>query len=285
MAVRGVAIERNGPVATIVIEDYQATVEAGATDPDYIGVHEALGMAVEELRWDDSVRVVVLTGRNDGEFYRFARRSHWEDPRFKGRHNPLKRPAAPQGAPTPPPAGPQVVRQPSAHEGLLLIDKPVIARVNGDVIGFGSSILWACDLILAWQDAKIAWGHTGLGEIVDSDGVRRGFPWAMTPCYGTAQLLFMPPTLSKEFQMTSRVFTGGELAERGIINWAGSPADLDDAVQEAVDGLVARPASVLARTKRVINKRLVEQYNMTEELAAAYGILDFFDEAKLGRMD
>lgn len=280
MTVRGVSIERDGPIGTIVIEDYQAAVEAGSTDPDYIGVHESLGMAIDELRWDQSIRVVVLTGRNDGEFYRFARRSHWDDPRFKGRHNPLTR-----RPPADPPTEPTVVRRPDAHEALLAIEKPVIARVNGDVIGFGSSILWACDLVVAWEDAKIAWGHIGLGEIVDSDGERRGFPWAMTPCYGTVQLLYMPPTLSKEFQMTSRVFTFRELADRGIVNRAVPPEELDAAVAELTDALIARPATVLARTKKVINKRLVEQYNLTEQLAGAYGVLDFFQEAQRGRMD
>jgi enoyl-CoA hydratase/carnithine racemase len=51
-----------------------------------------------------------------------------------------------------------VHRRPDAHELLITIEKPVIARVNVDAIGFGMSLLWACDVVVARDDARIAWG-------------------------------------------------------------------------------------------------------------------------------
>lgn len=269
MSVRGVRLERRGEVGWVFIADYQATVEAGADDPDFIGVHEGIGIAVDELRWDPSIRVVVLTGENDGEFYRFARRSHWDDKTFQDR----LRPRADSGsAPAPP------KRSPRAHEALRLIEKPVVARVNGDAIGFGQSLLWACDFVIAREDALIAWGHTGMGEIVDSNGERRGFPWAMTPSYGAVSIVHLPPMMAKEFMMLSKVFTARELADARAFNAAVPATELDEAVDDLVAQLLARPASVLARTKSLCNKHLEQQYDLAEDLAGAYAMLDMYEQ-------
>lgn len=281
MAVRGVDVERRGPVGWILINDYQATVEAADHDDDVIGVHEGIALALDELRWDDSVEVVVLTGRTDGEFYRFSRRSHWDDPRYATRLNPLEASHRVKATLH----QPDRTRRPAPHEMLMLMEKPVVARVNGDAIGFGQSLLWGCDLIVARDDAKIAWGHTGLGLIVDSDGEARGFPWPMTPSYGLAVLRFMPPTKAKEFLMLSRVFTGRDLADMGAFNAAVPAAELDAVVDELVAGLLARPRSVLSRTKKVSNKAVEANYTLTEELSAAYGLLDLFDSGASGAMD
>jgi enoyl-CoA hydratase len=277
VTLQGVEIERRGEVGWILINDYQATVEAGAGDPDFIGVHEGIGLALDELRWDDSVRVVVLTGKNDGEFYRFSRRSHWDNPEFRDRLNPLKpRPAA---APAP------GKRHPDAHEMLMLIEKPVIARVNGDAIGFGSSLIWGCDFIIGVEDAKIAWGHTGQGEIIDSNGEPRGFPWTMTPSYGMVSLLYMPPAKAKEFLILSKVYTARELADMNAFNIAVPAADLDETVEEFVHALLRLPAAVITRTKKLCNKQMVTMYNAAEDLAGAYTVLDLYQQSQAGMME
>lgn len=278
MAVRGVEVERRGPVGWVLINDYQATVEAGAEDPDVIGVHEGIGLALDELRWDQSVRVVVLTGKNDGEFYRFSRRSHWDNPEFRDRLNPLK-----ASSPAPP-SEPEVRRRPDAHEMLMLIEKPVIARVNGDAIGFGSSLLWGCDFIVGREDARIAWGHTGMGQVVDSNGEARGFPWAMTPSYGMASLLYMPPSKLKEFMILSKVYTARELADMNAFNAAVPADELDAVVDGWVEALLQRPPAVVARTKKLCNKPIMAVYTATEDLSGAYTVLDLYQQAQAGAM-
>ena len=285
MTVRGVEVERRGPVGWVLINDYQATVEAGASDPDYIGVHEGIGMALDELRWDESIRIVVITGKNDGEFYRFARRTHWDDPKFRDRLNPIKAAkstvrdfqggglgaaAVPQASQTP------KGRRPAAHEMLMLIEKPVIARVNGDAIGFGTSLLWGSDLIVAREDALIAWGMTGLGEIVDSNGERRGFPETLTPSYGMSSIMYMPPSKVKEFMMLSKVYTGKELAAMNAINYAVPTEQLDAVVDDLIQQLLRRSAVTLAHTKELCNKHLMHEYILAESLAGAYGSLEMW---------
>jgi enoyl-CoA hydratase/carnithine racemase len=274
MSASGVEVERRGAVAWILINDYQETVEAAARDPNVVGVHEGVGLALDELRWDASVRLIVLTGRNEGEFYRFSRRSHWDDPAFKDRLNPLRRPVPPRPA-----SAPAVHRRPDAHELLITIEKPVIARVNGDAIGFGMSLLWACDMVVAREDARIAWGHTGLGRIIDSNGEARGFPWSMTPSYGSVSLLAMSPAKANEWMMLSKVYTGRELADMNVINYAVPAAQLDETVERLVADLLERPDAVLRHTKRLVNKQLLAQYNLTEDLANAFSGLDLFSSA------
>ena len=45
------------------------------------------------------------------------------------------------------------------------IEKPIVARVNGDAIGFGQSLMFASDIIVAREDVRIADMHMGMGEV------------------------------------------------------------------------------------------------------------------------
>ena len=46
------------------------------------------------------------------------------------------------------------------------IEKPIVARVNGDAIGLGQSLMFGCDIIVAREDAKISDVHLGMGTVV-----------------------------------------------------------------------------------------------------------------------
>jgi enoyl-CoA hydratase len=282
MAVRGVEIDRRGPVAWVVINDYQATLEAGLDelehgDGDYVGTALGLNDAFHELRYDDAIRVIVVTGRDDGEFYRFSRRSHWSDPQYGGRLSMSDGrgfnfyAGRSRGAP-------------HMLESLLLMDKPVVARVNGDAIGLGYSLVFACDIIVAREDALLSDGFLGMGEVVDSAGEERGFPWAMTTNNSTLPQLSLPPTKAKELMLLSKTLTAAELAAMHVINHAVPAGELDGVVDEIVEKLLARPASVLAHAKRVCNKGLIASWNLTADLSAAYYGLDNFQHSAAGEM-
>jgi enoyl-CoA hydratase len=277
--VTGAYTEKRGEVGWIIMREYDQTSNASLTAKTYVHVMAAVGQALHDFRYDPEVRVIVLSGENDGEFYRVARAHRYDDVGNRDRLNPIKR-AGSGGI-----AG--LAGAPNALELLALIEKPVVARVNGDAIGLGQAFFWGCDIIIARDDAVIADVHTGIQEVIDSAGEARGFPWAVTPGDGAQSFvaLSMPPTKLKEYLFLSPVWTMKKLEEMNIVNYAVPPDQLDAKVDEIVEALLKRPPYVLAHAKRVVQKRLINNWNLHQDLALAYEHLDFFTHAATGEMD
>jgi enoyl-CoA hydratase/carnithine racemase len=276
--VKGVEVEKRGEVGWIILKDYQATWEEVWDSPGAQLEHHALGVgkALNEFRYDPEVRVIVLTGENDGEFYRVVRGTGYDDARHRDRLNPLKRGNV--GA---------YRSWPNALEIMALIEKPVIARLNGDAIGLGQAFLWGCDMIVARDDAVVADVHTGQQDVIDSNGEVRGFKWGVTPGDGAMSFaaLYMPPTKLKEYMLLSRTWTTKQLAEMNIINYAVPAAELDDTLNEIIEKLLARPGYVIAHAKRVCNKHMINNWNLFQDLASAYEGLDFWTHAAAGDLE
>jgi enoyl-CoA hydratase/carnithine racemase len=273
MGAQFVDIEQRDEVQWIYFNNFDKTL-AGA-DAGTVDVHTAIGRAMQAARFDPGVRVVVLTGREDGEFYSVPSAEHYSVQEHRDRVNPLKRPGSFA-----------MHSYPDVIETLAFMEKPVVARVNGDVIGFGQSVLWGCDIIVARDDAVVADVHTGQGDVVDSQGVHRGFPQAISPGDGAMAFFpaFLPPTKLKEYMMLSKAYTTRELAAMNIVNYAVPMADLDAKVGEVVGQLLARPSSVLAHVKRLCSKHLIQQLNLARDLSAAYEVNDLWVHAKEGTM-
>jgi enoyl-CoA hydratase/carnithine racemase len=272
MSFTAIELERAGPVATIKIKPFEATQAEGEKHPDYVDVHAAIAMALEELRWDDSIRVVVITGSQDGEFYWAPGPGYYDEARLD-RMNKLKGRVAPFS------------RERGPHrviETLALIEKPVIARLNGHASSHGQSILLGCDLIVAWEDAIVTENHLGMEEVKDERGVAHGYPFGMTPGDGAGALLplFLPPTKAKEYLMLSPAYTAKELAAMNIVNYAVPMERLDAVLDDVIRRLLKRPARALARTKRMANKLLIQQWNLAFDLSFESELLDFWE---LGR--
>ncbi len=274
MTPTAIDLERNGPVATILIKPFEKTQAEGAGYPDFVDVHTAIARALEELRWDDSVRIVVITGKDNGEFY-WAPGPGYYTPERLSRMNPGNRPA-----------GRWSVEQGATRitETLALMDKPVIARVNGHASSNGQAILFGCDLIVAWEDAIITDNHLALQDVVDPDGVPHGYPFAMAPGDGAGALvpLFMPPTKAKEYLFLGGAYTAKDFAEMNIVNYAVPLDRLDEVTDRLVEALLRRPARTLARTKRGVNKMLVQQMNQSYDALNYAEMLDFWEQGRDG---
>jgi enoyl-CoA hydratase len=272
MTFTAIDVERDGAVATIYIKPFEKTQAEGATHPDYVDVHTAMARALEELRWDDSVRVVVITGREDGEFYWAPGPGYYTEEKLQAM-NPANRRSGrwshEQGATR-------------ITETLALMEKPVIAKVNGHASSNGQAILFGCDLIVAWEDAIITDNHLGLQEVTDHDGVPHGYPFAMTPGDGAGALvpLFMPPTKAKEYLFLSPSYTAKEFAAMNIVNHAVPLDQLDATTDALVQKLLRRPARLLARTKRGVNKMLVNQVNLAFDALGYSEALDFWEQGR-----
>jgi enoyl-CoA hydratase len=241
-------------------------------------LHWELGQLLSELRGDLSVRVVVVTGKYD-DFYLSPPAENFGTPGESTLDDEtFKRDIHPPGV------FKMMTGMIRTHQEMTEMEKPIVAKVNGDAKGFGTSVVWSCDLIVAEEDSEIVDIHMDMGETQD-DGRRYGPSYGIAPGDGGAALLplHMPPAKAKEYLMLGKTYTGSELAEQGFINEAVPPAELDDTVDELVERLLERSAFSLAWTKRMANRHIAEQLNRVSDGAAAYEFLKFsqvalFDE-------
>ncbi len=260
---RALTVERQGPVATVRMKPLRVSFNL----QPYAEIHEEMGLAMSQLRIDDDIRIVILTGEVDGEFmvppptseYRSGDKQSGRlgDPRAEwGRFHGIIR----------------------AHQAVAEMEKPVIAKVNGDAMGFGQSLLFNCDFVIARDDAKVCDMHLSLGEARTSAGGEPVGPaYSLMPGDGALSFvtLFMTPTMAKEYIMLGTEISTVELARLKMINQAVPMADLDRAVDELVHKLLARSREVLAYTKRVLNRRVVDNLNSTLDPAVAYQLFNF----------
>jgi enoyl-CoA hydratase len=248
------SLERDGQVATV------SMLRAHS--------HEERADVFTRLREDHEIRVVILTG-SDGEFHVPAPAANYILP--NGR-NKLTDPEAAWRVFS------AIIR---GHQALAEIEKPVIAKVNGPALGFGQSLAFACDLIVARDDATFMDHHIG----AEIPGRARSF--SNVPGDGGAALipLFMSPPKAKEYLMLAKPYTGGELEKMGLINYAVPAEALDAKVAELVQGLLAKGAYTLAWTKRLCNRHVVEQLNRVLDAGVGYEMVGFLQREANGGED
>jgi enoyl-CoA hydratase/carnithine racemase len=168
------------------------------------------------------------------------------------------------------------------HEVVASIEKPVVAHVTGDVSGATCNQVFACDLIIANEGARFLDHHLGMGQALPI-----GAPFGLVPGDGGVSLmpLYMAPPLAKEFLMLGREYTGRQLADMGLINYA-LPADQVRAkVDETVQRLLLRPAYPLAWAKRVANRHIIDQLNRTLDAGAGYEMIGLAQLERQGWAD
>jgi enoyl-CoA hydratase len=251
---RSLRLERTGQVATVTMLRRHS--------------HEEIAEVFTRLRADDSVRVVILTG-SDGEFHVPGPATDYLLPggghRLTDPHHAWRTFSA-------------IIR---GHQAMAEMEKPVIARVNGPAYGFGQSLAFACDLIVAQDDAIFMDHHMG-GSIPGRTKVFSNVPGdggcALIP-------LFLTPCKAKEYLMLAKPYTAVELERMGVINYAVPAAQLESKVDELVQGLLARGAFALAWTKRLANRHVVEQLNRVLDAGVGYEMVAFLQREKLGGDD
>ena len=267
---RTLTVTRNNQVATIAMHFGRALkdeLKATSRKKPLAWEHPDLASAMLELRNDDGIRVVVLTG-SDGQFKVPAARDLYE--KGGGRASHLADPATAWKVFS------SIIR---CHQTMAEMEKPIVAKVNGDAIGFGSSIALACDIIVAAENAKFMDHH--MGGIFESNYLGKtlqgGHDFSTVPGDGGLALapLFMSPCRAKEFLMLAKPYAARELDRLGIINYAVPAKQLDRKVDDIVERLLARGAYALAFAKRVANRRVVEHLNMTLDAGIGYEMVSF----------
>jgi len=252
-------IERSGQIATIELIRIEKNLREQQGRGKRGGAQRAaeVGRALNELRDDNTVRVIVITGRDDVFTIPPSSYGHHGSP----------------GSDWDIMSG--VTR---AVEAMCTIEKPVIAKVNGHAVGFGANLVLACDFIIAREDAIIADHHMSCGELIIDGKVAGSAEHCMVTGDGGAVFapLKMPMNIAKEYLMLARPFTAKELATMGVVNYAVPAAELDAKTDEIAQRLLKRNAYALALTKRVLNKQLMESFSRVHDAALGYEFLNFY---------
>jgi enoyl-CoA hydratase/carnithine racemase len=130
--------------------------------------------------------------------------------------------------------------------------------------------MWGCDIVIAREDALCCDNHLTMHET---------FPVAMAAGDGALAFLplFIPPTKLKEFLLLGPSWTARQLADLGAINYAVPMDQLDAKVDEFVQAFMSRPPVPVMRTKRAINKRLLQNMNLAQDYVWTAELLDHWE--------
>lgn len=246
----------------IAIENQVATIELRRLPRELRGGKGAqraaeVGRALNELRDNNEVRVIVITGKEDVFTIPPSNYGHHGNP--GGDWDIMS----------------GVTR---AVEAICTIDKPVIAKVNGHAVGFGANLVLGCDFIVAAEDAIIADHHMSCGDLVIDGKVVGSADHCMVTGDGGAVFapMKMPRAMAMEYLLLARPFTAKELATMGVVNYAVPRDQLDAKTNELTARLLKRNAYALAFNKRILNKQMLAQFNQVHDGALAYEFLNFY---------
>jgi enoyl-CoA hydratase/carnithine racemase len=262
------AIECSNQVATIWARPPVKLTQDEATTRGRIPAQLALANLMDQLRADDDVRVIVL--HRGGANHAGNSTEHYQSPAWQDHHNdPTNIWRTFTG----------IIR---LHEVMAAIEKPIIAQIDGDVVGGGCYIALSADLIVAREDARFIDHHLGMGQAAPL-----GPPFGLVPGDGGVALapLYFTPPLAKEFLMLGKEYTARELEQRGIINYAVPAEQIDGVVSDLVARLLKRPAYPLAWAKRVVNRHVVDQLNRTLDAGAGYEMIGLAQLERQGWVD
>jgi enoyl-CoA hydratase len=140
-------VERRGPVALVTIN------RPDKLNALNIKTREEGAAALEELRADEDVRVVVITGAGEKSFIAGADISE-----FEGRTAVTQR---------------DVMTGRSLFTAIDTFPKPVVAMINGFCLGGGCELAMSCDLRVASERARFGQPEINLGIIPGGGGTQR----------------------------------------------------------------------------------------------------------------
>ncbi len=128
-----------------------------------------------------------------------------------------------------------------AIEALHTVSQPVVARVAGVCVGVGMNIALGCDLVVASDDARFSEIFARRGLSLDGGG-----SWVLPRLVGLQK--------AKELALLADIISAPEAEKLGLVTRVVPRAELDAAVADVVERLVAGPPLALTMTKRLLNQ-------------------------------
>jgi 2-(1,2-epoxy-1,2-dihydrophenyl)acetyl-CoA isomerase len=121
--------------------------------------------------------------------------------------------------------------------------KPIIASVNGACAGFGMSLLMACDLAVAAENAFFTLAYVHLG--VSPDG---GSTWLLPRHVGMKK--------AAEIAFFGDRFPAAEALRLGLVNQVVPAGELASRTEALAQRVLAGPAAALASTKKLLQRSI-----------------------------
>ena len=189
---------------------------------DYKMLRE-IARACEDASYDDSIRVVVVTGAGRA-FCVGANLKEWAE-HYLGKPNEYWK---------------WFGAFKDMHDRLREIGKPTLARINGIAVGGGNELQMACDLAVMVDDAFIR--HVGPEH-------------GSVPAGGATQWLtiMVGDRRAREIVLMCEEIPATKAAEWGLVNWAVPAADLDAKVDAVVENLERKLPQTTRYAKQHLN--------------------------------
>ncbi len=140
---------------------------------------------------------------------------------------------------------------------LALLEKPIIAAINGPAIGAGLDLACMCDLRLAARGAQLGSTFVKVG-LVPGDG----------GAYFLARTVGFPRAL--ELMLTARLVDTDEAERIGLVHRVVEPADLLPAARALALQIAANAPLAVRLTKRAAYRSHEADLEQALELAATY---------------
>ena len=182
-------------------------------------VRHALFAALAELREDDDVRVVVLTGAGEKAFIAGADIGEFEGMAPVDQYRAMQRG--------------------NIFSAVEEFPKPIIAMINGYCLGGGCELSMACDIRVASSRAKLGQPEINLGIIPGGGGTQR-LPRLIGE--GHAMRLIM----------TGEMISASEAERIGLVEKVFEPEELRDATLEMARTIASRSPIALQAAKESI---------------------------------
>lgn len=212
-----------------------------------------LTAALQRLETDEAVRVVILTG--SGKSFSAGADLNW-----------MKRMSGYSEAENLADAGALGELLKTLHG----LSKPTIARVNGAAFGGGVGLISACDIAIGADNAVFSISEVKLGLI-----------FAVISPYVIAA---MSQRQTRRYALTAERFDAGEAERVGLLHRTVPQSELNDAVNEVADSLLANSPAAMAETKSLIDAVMNRPINagVIADTAARIARVRASDEGKEG---
>jgi enoyl-CoA hydratase/carnithine racemase len=218
--------------------------------------------AMEEADRDDKVRVIVLTGAGRG-FCAGADMSLLKNVAQRGVDKNVESRALTTGGPN---EGARADFQ-KKYSYFPAVGKPVIAAINGPVVGLGLVITLYCDLRWASDAARLSTTFARRGLVAEY-----GMAWMLPRLVGVPNAL--------DLLLSARTIDAAEAWRMGLVNQVFPHSVFADKVRENAQELAS---SVSPRSMRVIKRQVYEA--MFQTLAEAFEASEREMLASLGSED